>query len=228
VTTTNGLVQPETAQLSGRRGGQGDGWRGATPGVAWPWVAASFCIALALAALVFAVFGAGGRGTALALEMTGRWSFLLFWLAYTGNAAVSLFGPRFAGWARRGRELGLSFAAAQFFHIGIVLWHYRIATEPVGAMVFFWGGVFCTGLLVLFSAPRLRHALGRRLWRILCTVALEYIALVFAFDFIVLPLRSGLDKYPLSYLPFAVLLAGGAGLRFAAWARRMRQPRKAS
>jgi hypothetical protein len=48
-------------------------------------------------------------------------------------------------------------------------------------------------------------------------MALEYIALVFAADFILLPLRAdGLGKYPLPYLPFALMLVGGAGLRVAA------------
>jgi hypothetical protein len=221
VTPTNGLARSEKTQVPEQRrlGFPGSAWSSVMSGAAWPLT--SVGIAVVSAAIVFAVFGVGGQGTALALQVTGRWSFLLFWLAYAGSAAASLVGPRLAGWARRGRELGLSFAAAQFFHVGIVLWHYRIATEPVGAMVFFWGGVLCTGFLTLFSVPRLRHALGPRLWRIFCTVALEYIALVFAADFIVVPLRDGYDKYPLSYLPFAVLLAGGASLRFAAWARRM-------
>jgi hypothetical protein len=221
VTTTSELARSEKTQVPEQRGlgFPGSAWSGVMSGAAWPLT--SVGIAVVSAAIVFAVFGAGGQGTTLALQVTGRWSFLLFWLAYAGSAAASLVGPRLAGWARRGRELGLSFAATQFFHVGIVLWHYHIATEPVGAMVFFWAGVLCTGLLALFSIPRLRHALGPRLWRMFCTVALEYIALVFAADFIVMPLRGGYEKYPLSYLPFAVLLAGGASLRFAAWARRM-------
>jgi hypothetical protein len=46
-------------------------------------------------------------------------------------------------------------------------------------MVFFWLGIVCTYLLALFSVPRLRDAIGQRLWR-----ALNYIALVFAAHFI--------------------------------------------
>jgi dTDP-4-dehydrorhamnose 3,5-epimerase len=42
-------------------------------------------------------------------------------------------------------------------------------------MVFFWVGMLCTYLLALFSLPRLGDALGPRLWRIFCTIALEYI-----------------------------------------------------
>ena len=48
----------------------------------------------------------------------------------------------------------------------------------------------------------------------------QYIALVFAADFILAPLQAnGLVKYPLSYLPFALLLVGGAGLRVATHVR---------
>jgi hypothetical protein len=216
-------------QLSGRRGlGLLLGLPGRRPLTTASWVATSFCIALASAVVVLAVFGAGSRGTALALKVTAVWAFPLFWLAYAGSAAAALFGPRSAIWARRGREFGLGFAAALAVHVGLVVWHYRIATEPVGVMAFFWAGVACTGLLALFSVPRLRTALGPRLWRIFCAGALEYVALVFAADFIFLPLSGGgIDKYPLSYLPFAVMLAAGAGLRLAAFAQRMTMPRGA-
>ena len=186
----------------------------------WPitaWMGAAFLIALALAVIVLAIFGAGSQGIEQALRITGRWSFLLFWLAYAGGAMARLWGPGLAGLARRGRELGLAFASAHLVHLGLVLWH--IAVEPGAAMVFFWVGMLCTYLLALFSLPRLRDALGPRLWRIFCTIALEYIALVFAADFIFFPLRAdGLGKYPLTYLPFALMLVGGAGLRVAATA----------
>ena len=129
--------------------------------------------------------------------------------------------PRLDGLARHGRELGLAFASAQLVHVGLVLWIIHIATGPSGAMVFFWVGIFCTYLLALFSLPRLRDALEPRLWRIFRTIALEYIALAFAADFIVAPLQAGgLGKYPLTYLPFALTLVSGAGLRVVAFSDR--------
>jgi hypothetical protein len=181
---------------------------------------ACFLIAFAAAAVVVAVFGAGVHGTLLVLKVTGRWSFLLFWLAYTGSAMAALFGGRFTGLARRGRELGLGFASAQLVHVGFVLRLYYIAPQPVGAMVFFWAGVSCTYVLALLSLPQLRAPLGARVWQISRTIALEYIALVFASDFIFLPLHGGYDKYPPSYLPLAFMLVSGASLRFAAFVRR--------
>jgi hypothetical protein len=186
---------------------------------------AAFLVAAALAAIGLANFGSHGAG--LALRVTARWSFLLFWLAYTGSAMATLWGPRFGGLARHGRELGLAFASAHLVHIAIVL----LARVSSG-MIFFWIGTVFTYLLALFSVPRLRELLGPRGWRIFLSIALNYIALVFAVDFIVDPLESGgLSKYPLSYLPFALMLVSGVVLRFAAYqlrkTRHLRQPEPA-
>jgi hypothetical protein len=188
--------------------------------VRW-WMAAAFFVCLLLTAIVLAVFGAGEHGTALALKLTARWCFLLFWFAYAGAALAKLWNLGFfAEVARHGREFGLAFAAALAVHVALVVWHYHVAMPPDGAMLFFWVGIFCTYLLALFSLPGVRNALGPRLWRIILTLALEYIALVFAVDFIVNPLQAGdVSKYPLSYVPFIVMLVGGALLRLTAFVR---------
>jgi hypothetical protein len=181
-------------------------------------MAIAFVVAVVLALIVLAIFGAGERGTAIALRATARWSFILFWLAYTGTAMATLFGSRLAALSRRGRELGFAYAAAQLVHVGLVLRLIDIATDPQGDMLFFWVGILCTYLLALFSLPRLRRILGIPLWSVFRTVALEYIALVFAADFILGPLQSkGLAHYPWSYLPFAFFLVVGAGLRVVAY-----------
>lgn len=194
------------------------GWQSVP--VLW-WMAAAFLVCLLLAAIVLAVFGTGDRGTVLALRLTARWCFLLFWFAYAGGALAKLWNLKFfAELARHGREFGLAFAAALAVHAALVVWHYHIADPADGAMLFFWVGIFCTYLLALFSLPGVRDALGPRLWHIVLTLALEYIVLVFAVDFIVNPLEAtGVGKYPLSYVPFAVILMGGVLLRLAAHAR---------
>ena len=205
--------------------GFGFRWIGGRPITAVSWMCAAFFIAFALAVVVLVIFGVEERGTAIALRATARWSFLLFWFAYAGGALAWLCRPRLAGLARHGRELGLAFASAQLVHVGLVLWIIHVATGPSGAMVFFWVGIFCTYLLALFSVPRFRDALEPRLWRIFRTIALEYIALAFAADFIALH-TDGLSKHPLSYLPFALMLVGGAGLRVVAYLDRKRHLRK--
>jgi hypothetical protein len=205
---------PELRDFAGRRV--------ASPAIgASACMAAAFVVSLALAASVLVVFGVGERGTALALRLTARWCFLLFWLAYAGSALTRFCGPRFAVLARHGRDFGLAFAAALFVHIGLVLWLFYVAADQRALMLFFWAGVVCTCALALFSLPRLRDCLGPRLWRVVMELALHYIALVFAVDFIVEPLKaSGAESYPLTYLPFAVMLLGGVVLRVAAQSRR--------
>jgi hypothetical protein len=183
-------------------------------------MAAGFLMAFVLAASILAIFGVGDRGTEIALRATARWSFLLFWFAYAGRALARLFGPRLNRLAQHGRALGLGFASAQLIHVGLVLWLIYLSAGPGGTMLVFWAGIGCTYLLALLSWQRLRDALGPRLWRVARTVAMEYIAYVFAVDFILIPLHQhGAAGYPLSYVPFAVMLAGGFGLRLAALAR---------
>jgi hypothetical protein len=188
---------------------------------ALPWMTAAFVISLALAALVLAIAGAGEHGTALALRATARWCFVLFWPAYAGSALARFGGPRFAVLARHGRAFGLAFAAALTVHVGLVLRLMEVAAGQRTPMLLFWAGVACTYALALLSLPRLRDWLGPRPWRIACEGAMQYIALVFAVDFIVEPLQAnGPAKYPLSYLPFVIMLLVGALLRLAAQLRR--------
>ena len=114
------------------------------PGLNWwpattsSWVKVGFVVAFALAATAFAIFGIGERGTTIALRLTARWSFVLFWLAYTGGPMARLFGPRLAGVARRGRDFGLAFASAQVVHVGVVVWIIYLTPGGIGGMLFFW------------------------------------------------------------------------------------------
>jgi hypothetical protein len=180
------------------------------------WITAGFLVSTACVIGVVLIFGADQR-IPVALQITARWSFVLFWLAYCGSAMAKLFGERFAALARRGRDFGLAFASAQFPHFAIVAWLLLKAPKSSGGMAFFWVGIFCTYLLALLSLPSLNDALGSRAWRTLRTAAMEYIALVFAADFILGPLQAnGFSKYPLTYVPFALLLVGGGVLRATA------------
>jgi hypothetical protein len=179
------------------------------------WITASFLVAATLAAIVFGAVDVHDRVGA-ALRVTARWSFLLFWLAYTGSAMATLWGAPFDRLARYGREFGLAFASAQLVHVGLIL----LSGSGAG-MAFFWAGIVLTYLLALLSLPGLRDALRPRLWRICLVISLNYIALVFAADFIEGPLKSrGIANFPLSYVPFALLLVAGVGLRAAACIRR--------
>ena len=120
------------------------------------------------------------------MRYTARWSFLFFWLSYTGGAMAILFGPVFAGLARRARALGLAFAAALQVHIGLVIWlGVVIGQIPLqgGILLFFLAGLFCTYLLVLLSFGIGTRNLGR-LWRPLIFLATTYILIAFGRDFL--------------------------------------------
>jgi len=185
------------------------------------WMGAAFCAALCLAVVVLAAFGADERGTGIALRVTGRLSFLLFFPAYAGGAMAELFGPRFGILARRGRNFGLAFAAAQLPHLGLVVWIGWISHQSAveAAMPFFAVGIVWTYVLALSSVERVYNAFSPHLWRILRTVGLEYIALVFFADFVVGPIQLGAG-HPIAYVPFAILLIFGPLLRIAALVRR--------
>lgn len=182
------------------------------------WMSVAFGIALALAIAVLAVLGANTTGIASALRLTARWSFLLFFLAYVGGAAFSLFGPTFAFLAQRQRQFGLSFAAAHLVHIGLALWLYGIsAQQPLSdlATLKFSVGAICIYTLALYSVDTIRRLIRPGLWRVIRVIALEYIAYLFLVDF-TWPLRVKF-QFPIAYVPFAIMIMSGIGLRITAW-----------
>jgi hypothetical protein len=185
------------------------------------WMGSALGFALILAAVVIAVLGAGEKGTVAALRATARFSFLLFWIAYSSGALATLFGPTFQPLKQRAREFGLAFAAAHLVHIGLVGWLCWIgAAPPVGTFVFFGVAVIFTYLLAFFSIGNVQQPLGPR-WRLLKTVGMNYIAYAFFVDFMNGPLSGGI-KHVVQYLPFVILAVAGPFLRLAAWTMRMK------
>jgi hypothetical protein len=184
------------------------------------WMASAFCAAFGLAAVVLAAFGTEERGTDVALQVTARFSFLLFWPAYAAGAMTALFGPAFEPFKRRAREFGLAFASAHLVHLALVAWLTYIGhVPPRGVFVFFGIAALWTYLLALFSIRRIQQALGSKGWWVLRVVGLNYIAYAFASDFLRYP-QLGSIKYLFGYAPFAVLSVVGPLLCLAAFMRR--------
>ena len=178
------------------------------------WMGSAFCAAACLAAIVLVVFGPNKHGTEIALQVTARFSFLLFWAAYTGSAMATLFGPNFQALKRHGREFGLAFASAHLVHVGLIAWLCWIGAAPgTGVFVFFGVALVFTYLLALFSIRRLQQMLNRTSWWLVRTVGMNYIAYAFAVDFLNHPLRGG-AKHIIEYLPFAILSIAGPILYF--------------
>ena len=170
------------------------------------WMAAAFAAALAITAVTLLLHGTDNKATRLALELTARFSFVLFWLAYAGGALAALF--RIDALAGRGREFGLAFAAAHLVHIGLVIWlGVLMGKVPLsgGLLIFFLVGLFFTYLLALLSFGGAR-ALGP-LWRPLRFVGMNYILIAFARDFVLPVLYPKPTQYNvahfLAYASFA-------------------------
>lgn len=180
---------------------------------------------LAIAALVLAAFGAGQHGTILGLQLTARWSYGFFILAYVGGPLATLFGPAFQPLARRGRELGLAFASAHLTHLCLVMWIYHISPKPpvpTSSAIYFGIAALLTYLLALFSIPALLAKLPAFLWWGLRTLGMDYIALAFLRDFHHSALSGGL-LHLIGYLPFLALGLVAGLIRIAAYAKKARR-----
>src|ERR1700722_11660137 len=187
------------------------------------WMGMAFGVALGLVAAVFDIKGAD---IVMALRVTARWSFLLFWVAYAGGALAALFGPTFGPLAARGRDFGLAYAAAQLVHLGLVVWLFRISSRPPLSgkpFDFFVVAILLTYLLAIFSFGGLSKALGSKGWRVLRIVGLNYILLAFAWDFVP-PAFRGIADYGawhlVAYAPFAAMSIAAPILVLAAAAHR--------
>jgi hypothetical protein len=191
---------------------------------AWAWMIGAFGGALALAGAVLADYGTGPVGIGQAVRYTARWSYLFFWLSYTGGAMAILFGPAFAGLARRARALGLAFATALQVHIGLVIWlGVVIGQIPLHGRTlwFFLVALFGTYVLVLLSFGVGARSLGR-LWRPALLLATTYILIAFGRDFLLdapHQLRQPWLSF-IEYVPFALLSVVAIPLRLAAFLRR--------
>lgn len=174
------------------------------------WMGVAFGVALGIAAAVLTLNGTDRNGLVAALQITARWAFLLFWIAYAGGAMAALFGPAFAPLARRGREFGLAYAAAMLIHIGLIIWLFQISAKPPLAgkiLLFFLTGLVFTYLLALLSFGTLAAALGPTGWRIFRIAGLNYIMFAFAYDFIMF-------AFAYDFVPATIhALTGPYGLR---------------
>lgn len=184
----------------------------------------SFFAALALAVACLAVFGTNAKGIRHSLDITARFSYLWFWLAYAGGALGALFGSWFRPIARRGREFGLAFASAHSIHLMLVLWLYRISPEPpisLNGAIFFGIGMGFMYLLAILSIKRIAKMLDPWLWWVILLISMEYIEYAFLTDFWVDPLRPVSQKHLVAYLPFMMLGLFGTSLRLLRWSLKL-------
>jgi hypothetical protein len=120
----------------------------------------------------------------VALQVTARLSFLLFWPAYAAggwrHCLDQLSSPSNGA---RGNSARICIGAPR--SLALVAWLTQIgASPPLETFVMFGIAVLWTYFLALFSIGRLHQALRSWTWWILRVAGLYYIAYAFALDFL--------------------------------------------
>jgi hypothetical protein len=185
-------------------------------------------VALVLAFGTLLLLGAGKSGTFMALRVTARWCFLVFWLAYAGRPLAILFVPAFAGLARRGREFGFAFVASLLVHLGLVVWLFAVSVRPpvsAKTLIFFGIALFWVCVVVLLSFARVSKLFAPTATRVLRSIGMNYIAFAFLADFAKNPLRGDFGTF-IGYAPFLALAVAGPALRILAVGLSIRQKGK--
>jgi hypothetical protein len=181
------------------------------------WVIAAVACALVLGGAMLAIEGANPAGVGAAVRWTGRLAFAFFWPSYVGGALTTLFGDRFQPLKRRGRSLGLAFAAVIAVHLGLVTWLCWIGeAPPLATFIIFWTAAVWVFALAAASIRHVSRAVGPAGWWVLRNIGMTYIALAFAFDFL-RPQHPLTTVKIVEYLPFAALSLLGPLLKAVAW-----------
>ena len=190
-----------------------------------------FVAALAIAVVSLLVEGTGQDGVTLYLRNTGRLALVVFALAFSASALVTLFGDRMAWPARHRRHLGLGFAAVMGVHFvaivalffvrqpqytGIVLPGNETSPWIMPVLVLLGGG---TGLLIIlamtitsFSLLRLR--LGEDRWHLLHRLGGWFLLMIIAVD----TFDGLIREHRLIDIPFCAIVVAVAALRATAYA----------
>jgi DMSO/TMAO reductase YedYZ heme-binding membrane subunit len=160
------------------------------------------------------------EGWSLVIRATARTSVLLFAAAYAASSLRAFWRNDATKWLLRNRRyVGLSYAVSHTLHLGAIFALARVSPdfefEPVAVVT---GGTayVLLYLMALTSNDRAVAALGIENWRRLHRVGMHFNWFIF---FQAFARRAAIDPF---YVPFAALVIGAAGLRFAAWRRRLR------
>jgi hypothetical protein len=168
-----------------------------------------------------AIHGLHRAGVEAAVTWTGRLAFAFFWPSYVGGALATLFGERFLPLKRRGRALGLAFAAVIAVHLSLVAWLCWIGhSPPLTTFIVFGIAATWVFALAMCSLKGVSKNVGPAGWWVLRNIGMNYIAFAFAFDFV--KIGPGVTQAKIiEYLPFAALSVLGPLLRLLSWLSRM-------
>ena len=181
---------------------------------------ASVALTLMCAALL-GMHGAGEEGWRVVIRATARTSLVLFSAAYVASSLRTFWRNDRTKWLLRNRRyVGLSYAASHTLHLGAIIALSRVDPDfrfELGTLI--GGGIayVLLYLMALTSNDRAVAALGLDRWRRLHRIGMHYNWFIFFQSFAG---RAWMDPF---YVPFGLLVVGGAALRVAAWWKR-RQP----
>lgn len=179
-------------------------------------VSCAFLMAAALAAAILFVRGTGPHGVDEALAATARLAFVFFLPAYVGGALVTIFGSSFLPLAKRGRDLGLAFAAVEVIHLALVAQLCTIGAAPGrSTFIFFGTAAFFVFLLAVLSIQAVRRFLHPGLWWAVRLFGMNFIAYAFYVDLSGHSFDGGLI-HGLYYAPFLFSLVAAFICRLVA------------
>ncbi len=192
----------------------------------WALVGWSAVVVLLLVAAVFAVLGVGEPGLRSGIRVTARTSVALFLAAFAASACAALHPSPLSKWLLRNRRaLGVSFAVSMGVHGALIvaLWqtHRESFLASVAPTTLLGGGVgfVFIALMAATSFDRTSALLGRQAWKVLHTVGMYYLWVVFVFSY-------GPRAHAPAYALLFGLLLLALGLRLVATARRLRRRRQ--
>ena len=184
-----------------------------------------FVVVAALSAAVFLWMGFTEPAVRVLVRDTARISAALFTFAFAASSLHTLFARTWTNWLLLNRRyIGVSFAVSHTVHLltlaVLFVWFTHQFIEQSLMRVAVMGGALAyifIALMTLTSFDRTAAMIGPRAWRILHTAGSYYIWIIFAQSYIPRAIR---DPW---YIPLAILVLLGIGLRVAAWlARRAR------
>ena len=190
----------------------------------WPIVGWCSLVLVVLMAALLAAYGTDEAGVRVVVRMSAKTSLLLFMSAFVASAAYQLWPGAQTRWLLANRRyVGVSFAVSHFIHLLTLVALARVSTEfaaSLNALTLIGGGmayVFIAAM-VATSFDRTAAWLGPRAWRRLHVVGLYYIWGIFFNSYLPRAIMSP------AYIPFALVLAAGLGVRIVAWRRRRQRP----
>ena len=175
-------------------------------------------IVLSMSALILFFYGWNDASFHLAMRMTARISFLLFFLAFTASSLNRLWPTKSTQWLRRNRRyIGVSFAVSHTVHLALIVTIAFAIPEPFRSELRVAGlalGAIAYGFIItmaLTSSNRAQTWLGRGKWQVLHRTGGYFILLVFTLTYV-----KHLLTNPAFYSPFIIAVIAILGLRIAA------------